>query len=232
VVSATVSVAAIPCAHRSPGSQRLRPDYCTCEFGADFTRTGQGTEWDPLHSGMVFGGGLCAGAGRPAVKSFALPQRSSRVPVRSPRPPLLHWNGPAGRRNATQSGGMTFASKCCCRICPTLVAHSSSARANWQRWLLHAQVLAIGVDPNAWTQLEAALEKSGTADPVRPVALCNPDEQLSYCIIRDVSPARTSSRPPASGSSRRTRGAVVGTSLRGLLVRLWRSSSRRSNCRR
>ena len=32
------------------------------------------------------------------------------------------------------------------------------------------------------TQLEAALEKSGTADPVRPVALRNPDEQLSYCI--------------------------------------------------
>jgi hypothetical protein len=53
---------------------------------------------------------------------------------------------------------------------------------NWQRWLLHAHVLAIGVDPHAWKQLEAALEKSGTADPVRPVALCNPDEQLSYCI--------------------------------------------------
>ena len=53
---------------------------------------------------------------------------------------------------------------------------------HWQRWLLHAQVLAMGVDPNAWEQLEAALEKSGTADPVRPVALCNPDEQLSYCI--------------------------------------------------
>ena len=53
---------------------------------------------------------------------------------------------------------------------------------HWQRWLLHAHVLAIGVDPQAWEQLEAALEKSGTADPVRPVALCNPDEQLSYCI--------------------------------------------------
>jgi hypothetical protein len=53
---------------------------------------------------------------------------------------------------------------------------------NWQRWLLHAHVLAIGVDPNAWTQLEAALEKSGTADPVDVRALCNPDEQLSYCI--------------------------------------------------
>lgn len=53
---------------------------------------------------------------------------------------------------------------------------------HWQRWLLHAQVLAIGVDPQAWQQLEAALEKSGTADPVRPVALRNPDRQLSYCI--------------------------------------------------
>ena len=53
---------------------------------------------------------------------------------------------------------------------------------SWQRWLLHAQVLAIGVDPQAWAQLEAALEKSGTADPVRPVALRHPDVQLSYCI--------------------------------------------------
>jgi hypothetical protein len=53
---------------------------------------------------------------------------------------------------------------------------------NWQRWLLHAHVLAIGVAAHAWRRLESALEKSGTADPVRPVALCNPDEQLSYCI--------------------------------------------------
>ena len=53
---------------------------------------------------------------------------------------------------------------------------------NWQRWLLHAHVLAIGVDANAWEQLEAALEDSGTADPVEAVALRDPDEQLSYCI--------------------------------------------------
>jgi transposase len=53
---------------------------------------------------------------------------------------------------------------------------------NWQRWLLHAQVLAIGVDPRAWKRLEVALKKSGTAYPVDPVALRNPDEQLSYCI--------------------------------------------------
>jgi hypothetical protein len=52
----------------------------------------------------------------------------------------------------------------------------------WQRWILHAQVLAIGVDPHAWTQLEAALEKSGTADPVMPKPLRDPDAQLSYCI--------------------------------------------------
>ena len=36
----------------------------------------------------------------------------------------------------------------------------------WQRWLLHAHVLAIGVDAVAWKQLEAALEDSGTAEPV------------------------------------------------------------------
>ena len=53
---------------------------------------------------------------------------------------------------------------------------------NHQRWLLHAQVLAIGVDAQAWQQLEAALKQSGTVDPVRVVPLRNPDEQLSYCI--------------------------------------------------
>ena len=53
---------------------------------------------------------------------------------------------------------------------------------NWQRWLLHAQVLAIGVDAQAWQQLEAALRDSGTADPVMPKPLRNPDKQLSYCI--------------------------------------------------
>ena len=53
---------------------------------------------------------------------------------------------------------------------------------NHQRWLLHAQVLAIGVDANAWRRLEAALEDSGTADPVMPKPLRNPDVQLSYCI--------------------------------------------------
>ena len=53
---------------------------------------------------------------------------------------------------------------------------------NWQRWLLHAQVLAIGVDANAWERLEAALEDSGTAKPVEVVALRNFDKQLSYCI--------------------------------------------------
>ena len=53
---------------------------------------------------------------------------------------------------------------------------------NWQRWLLHAQVLAIGVDADAWGQLEAALEDSGTAKPVDHVPLRDPAEQLSYCI--------------------------------------------------
>ena len=35
---------------------------------------------------------------------------------------------------------------------------------------------------NAWQQLEAALRDSGTADPVMPKPLRNPDKQLSYCI--------------------------------------------------
>jgi hypothetical protein len=55
-------------------------------------------------------------------------------------------------------------------------------QAHHQRWLLHAQVLAIGVAAQAWDQLEAALEDSGTADPVMPKPLRNPDVQLSYCI--------------------------------------------------
>jgi hypothetical protein len=43
-------------------------------------------------------------------------------------------------------------------------------------------VLAIGVAAQAWKQLEAALEDSGTDDPVRTKLLRDPDEQLSYCI--------------------------------------------------
>ena len=104
---------------------------------------------------------------------------------------------------------------------------------NWQRWLLHAQVLAIGVDPHAWERLEAALEKSGTADPVEARRAVRPRRAaLLLHQVRDLSPARTSSRPPAAGSPRRTRGVVVAISLRGLLIRLWRPSSRRPTCRR
>ena len=43
---------------------------------------------------------------------------------------------------------------------------------NWQRWLLHAQVLAIGVDPNAWEQLEAALEEERNCGPRRATSRC------------------------------------------------------------
>jgi len=52
----------------------------------------------------------------------------------------------------------------------------------WQRWLVHAHVLAIGVDEVTWDQLEAALKDSGTARPVVTQPLRDPDEQLSYCI--------------------------------------------------
>jgi hypothetical protein len=53
---------------------------------------------------------------------------------------------------------------------------------NWQRWLLHAHVLAIGVAAQAWKRLEAALEDSDTDDPVRAQLLRDPGEQLSYCV--------------------------------------------------
>jgi hypothetical protein len=55
-------------------------------------------------------------------------------------------------------------------------------QAQWQRWLLHAHLLAIGVDAHAWERLEAALEDSGTADPVDVVPLRDFDEQISYAI--------------------------------------------------
>jgi hypothetical protein len=55
-------------------------------------------------------------------------------------------------------------------------------QAHHQRWLLHAHVLALGVAEHAWEQLEAALKRSGTADPVKVVPLRHPDEQLSYCV--------------------------------------------------
>ncbi len=53
---------------------------------------------------------------------------------------------------------------------------------NLQRWLLHAHVLAIGVDPQAWERLETALKKGGTSKPLKRDPLCDPGEQLSYCI--------------------------------------------------
>jgi hypothetical protein len=52
----------------------------------------------------------------------------------------------------------------------------------WQRWLLHAHVLAIGVDPTAWQRLAAALKNSGTWRPVKVDELRDLEEQLSYCV--------------------------------------------------
>jgi hypothetical protein len=70
------------------------------------------------------------------------------------------------------------------RFKPAIVAGGIEVawQENWRRWLLHAHVLAIGVDPQAWQQLEAALAKSGTADPVKVDQLRDPDQQLSYCV--------------------------------------------------
>jgi hypothetical protein len=51
-----------------------------------------------------------------------------------------------------------------------------------QRWLLHAQLLAIDVAAQAWKQLEAALKNSGTWRPVQVEELRDLDEQLSYCV--------------------------------------------------
>jgi hypothetical protein len=53
---------------------------------------------------------------------------------------------------------------------------------DWQRWLVHAHVLAIGVDEVTWKKLRAALKDSGTVRPVVTKPLKDPDERLSYCI--------------------------------------------------
>ncbi len=104
---------------------------------------------------------------------------------------------------------------------------------DWQRWIVHAHVHAIGVHEVTWKQLEAALKDSGTARPVVPKLLRDPDEQLSYCIkfVTYHQPGRRLV-PFAGGSPRRTRGVVLALSFRGFLLRLWRSSSRRPPRRR
>ena len=71
----------------------------------------------------------------------------------------------AGFKNAILAGGIEVA-----------------WQETWQRWLLHAHVLAIGVDAVTWKQLEAALADSGTARPVLPVLLRDPEVQISYCL--------------------------------------------------
>ena len=59
---------------------------------------------------------------------------------------------------------------------------------NWQRWIVHAQVLAIGVDAVTWDQLEASLKDSGTAKPVLRKLLSNPDvpfkKQQGGCLMK------------------------------------------------
>jgi hypothetical protein len=106
-------------------------------------------------------------------------------------------------------------------------------QAHWQRWLLHAHVLAIGVDPHAWKRLEAALEKSGTADPVDIRALCNPDEQLSYCV-KFVTYQQPGRRRFGLPPDRLVELAAWWSQYRfeDFFFRLWRPSSRRPTGRR
>ena len=54
---------------------------------------------------------------------------------------------------------------------------------NWQRWLLHAQVLAIGVDPQRLGAARSRLgRRAAPRNQSRSSRLRDPDEQLSYCI--------------------------------------------------
>jgi hypothetical protein len=90
-----------------------------------------------------------------------------------------------------------------------------------QRWLLHAQVLAIGVDADAWKQLEAALEgrsccatptsSSPTASSSSPIT--NPDAASSLCLRIASSSSQLGSRNIASKISCSLTALSSGRSL-------------------
>ena len=65
---------------------------------------------------------------------------------------------------------------------------------NHQRWLLHAQVLAIGVAAHAWQQLEAALEAEWHRGSRQGRTAARPRRAaLLLRQVRDLSPTRTPS---------------------------------------
>lgn len=55
-------------------------------------------------------------------------------------------------------------------------------QARHERWLIHAHLLAIGVDDDDWAKLEEAYADSEIDDPVDPVPLNNADLQISYLV--------------------------------------------------
>ena len=55
-------------------------------------------------------------------------------------------------------------------------------QARHERWLIHAHLLAIGVDDDDLEKLEEAYADSEIDDPVDPVPLNNPDLQISYLV--------------------------------------------------
>ncbi len=69
--------------------------------------------------------------------------------------------------------------------------------ANWQaqhdRWLLHAHMLAIGVQNEDWSQLEAGWSNSGITYPIDRVGLNDENRQLSY-LVKFVTYHRPGSR--------------------------------------
>jgi hypothetical protein len=73
-------------------------------------------------------------------------------------------------------------------------------QARHQRWLLHAHLLAIGVPKAAWDKLDDTWADSGTDDPIQPVELCDPAEQLSYLVK-----FHTYHKPGQSRANRRAR---------------------------
>ena len=94
----------------------------------------------------------------------------------------------------------------------------------WQRWLLHAHVLAIGVDAHAWEHARSRLEEGKNCGARRGrCTLRDPDEQLSYCI-KFVTYHQPGRRRVPLPPDRLVELAAWWSrqSFDGLLVRLWR----------
>ncbi len=107
-------------------------------------------------------------------------------------------------------------------------------------WILHVDLLAIGVPREAWEALEGQLAGSGRFDPLRVDELQNPERQLSYALKfatyhrpgKIGRNGRAQAYPPAPVPPRRTGDLVVSLSAQGLRLSVRRPPAGRPNCPR